>query len=125
MTPEQIENAAQDRAARVLDGRKVIQRSKEILNAAEVKSGNDEEALLVSDAFQKLENLAKKLIVFHQEFFDVYFMVSALVHKTSSSVDCVNGQSQSIGEESHQPEAERQYAAANPTPTPNRTEAAA
>ncbi|MCI6584056.1 MAG: hypothetical protein MSC45_03160 [Mobiluncus sp.] len=41
------------------------------------------------------------------------------VHKTSSLVDGTNCNSESTKEETHQPEAERQYAAADPTPTPN------
>lgn len=104
MSPEEIERRAQRRAQFILDSRKIVQRSREILSELETEEPSFQ---LISNDFKLLSNLFQRMIDAQKQLLDINLMLTTSVlnaHKnTSSSVDDGIGQSDSTGEETPPP----------------------
>lgn len=106
MTSEEIEQRAQRRAQFILDSRKIMQRSREILSELETEESSFQ---LISDDFKLLSDLFQRLIDAQKQLLDINLMLTTSVlnaHKnTSSSVDGDTCNSDSTGEETPQTQA--------------------
>lgn len=104
MTPEEIEQRAQRRAQFILDSRKIMQRSQEILPQLETGKPSFQ---LISNDFKLLCNLFQRMIDAQKQLLDINLMLTTSVlnaHKnSSSSVDGDDSHSQSTGEETPPP----------------------
>lgn len=100
MTPEEIEQRAQRRAQFILDSRKIMQRSQEILSELETGKPSFQ---LISNDFKLLCNLFQRMIDAQKQLLDINLMLTTSVlnaHKnSSSSVDGDTCTSDSTGEE--------------------------
>ncbi|WP_249290385.1 hypothetical protein [Mobiluncus mulieris] len=100
MTPEEIEQRAQRRAQFLLDSRKIMQRSQEILPQLETEEPSFQ---LISNDFKLLSDFFQRMIDTQQQLLDINLMLTTSVlnaHKnTSSSVDGDDCTSDSTGEE--------------------------
>lgn len=105
MSPEEIEQRAQRRAQFILDSRKIMQRSQEILPQLETEEPSFQ---LISNDFKLLSDLFQRMIDAQKQLLDINLMLTASVlnahENTSSSVDNENVHSQSTGEETPPPE---------------------